>query len=174
MRASSIAGAFAISGLLLSGTAFAVSRVQGQSAVNLQRQNVVFRTSAPTIKSANDLKKYLLTTAKSGSPLDRLSPDARARFLTSLTFNDRGLTGFRFVDLRDELPPTQIYQILSLFGQQQDTSLIKGARILNSTDRAIVSVVPVCGPDGCDYPGYYCRARATCSRSDTEICTRHC
>ncbi|MBD5656346.1 MAG: hypothetical protein IAI50_14370, partial [Candidatus Eremiobacteraeota bacterium] len=88
---------------------------------------------AVTIKSAAALNAYLRTTAKAGSALDRLSPDARARFLASLMFNNNGLTGFATGDLRDELSTTEIYQILSLFGAQQDAYLIKGSRISNGT-----------------------------------------
>ncbi|HEX4013516.1 MAG TPA: hypothetical protein VHX17_06455 [Candidatus Cybelea sp.] len=58
-----------------------------------------------------------------GSPLRYLTPAARARFLASLRFNDRGVTTFRYDDLQ-RLPAPRTREVLALFGLQRDASLI--------------------------------------------------
>ncbi|MGH8427590.1 MAG: hypothetical protein ACRES7_06370 [Gammaproteobacteria bacterium] len=77
------------------------------------------------IHSRAELDAYLKTTAGSGSPLDVLAPDARRRFLASLQFGRGGLAGFSTADLQ-YLSAEQVYQILSLFGQQGYTPDIAG------------------------------------------------
>lgn len=61
------------------------------------------------VKSQFELGAYL-QSAKA-SPLDWLSPAAKRRFLASLTFNETGLTGFDYSDLRAELTVTQIHRV---------------------------------------------------------------
>ncbi len=122
------------------------------------------------ITSGIGVYAYLRATARSGSPLDRLSPQGRARFLSSLTFNRRGLTGFRYDDLQAELSANQVYQILSLFGVQRDTSLV-GARVQSNEDRLVTS--PYYG-GGQDYKNYWCSDYATCDYRYSAICTHNC
>lgn len=131
------------------------------------------------IKSSNDLESYLYDTAQSFSPLDRLSPSGKRRFLESLTFTERGLASYDFADLEAELSVTEIYQVLSLFGAQHTTPMIKGARVASDTDNAIISLVgpPLCVSLGCegDRQASKCISPGTCQASSTSfICTSNC
>ena len=131
---------------------------------------------AAPIKSRADLKSHLKALGVS-SPLNQLQPEARARFVNSLTFNEKGLTGFRYQEL-EELSPTAIYQILALFGQQHTTGMLSGARVETDLDREIIEYTTkwyiIDDENGKDYQGYRCSSRATCSRSASEICTSNC
>jgi hypothetical protein len=86
------------------------------------------------IHTRADLKKYLKTHAKSGSPLDALNPGARQRFLASLVFHQHGLGGFGAADLK-YLPSVQIYKILSLFGAQSYTLQVTDGRFQSTDSR---------------------------------------
>ncbi len=93
----------------------------------LQRE--LDRALAP-IKSYSELQSYLQTFPMSASPLNKLSPAARKRFLDSLQFNEKGLTTFRSADLESELSVSEIYAVLSLFGEQSIAGrLFRGARV---------------------------------------------
>lgn len=132
MRIALVAAMLAlVAALLVSGKAFSVGDQVNAATSPTSVRPVV-------IRSRNDLDAYLRTTAGAGSPINRLSPRARARFLSSLTFNQKGLTGFRYDDLRAELMPSQISHILRLFGLQADTS-ITGDRVASTQQRASVS-----------------------------------
>lgn len=76
------------------------------------------------IKSVDSLNDYLANQKPGDSPLDKLSPGAKERFISSLKFNSKGLTEYRYSELETELSPTEIYQILSLFGVQSSTPLL--------------------------------------------------
>lgn len=122
------------------------------------------------IRSQAELRSYISASTKSGSPIDALSPAARSRFLSSITFNNNGITGFSYRDLQSELTASQVYKVLSLFGVQRDTALV-GARIATSNDRAYSSVSPNTVPD---YPNYYCEKHGTCAPYAGDICTGNC
>lgn len=149
---------------------------------DLQNNEIVSRL-AP-IQSAADLQQYQVDHARIGSPLDRLSPSAKQRFLSSLTFSDKGLASFSYADLQDELTPSQIYQVLTLFGVQRTASFARHARIETDTDRMILgapSVAPqtctinsTLAGAGCDHEGYRCIERATCALAMQMICTSNC
>lgn len=127
-------------------------------------------TSTPIIASERDLATYLHVTADSASPLDRLSPQGRARFLRSLTFGKKGLTGFHYGDLREELSASQIYGVLRLFGAQKDTTIIPGVRIVTSADQIIMA-----GPrPDTDQPGYWCASPGHCAVNANAICLSQC
>jgi len=147
---------------VLSNTSTALARglqVNGQGGLSLVPRSSV------TIRSQFDLFSYLEATTRSGSVLDWMTPQARARFLASLTFNQNGLTGFQYTDLRAELTATQIYQVLSLFGLQRITPLI-AARIVTSEDRAIMQL----RSRTLDYVDYWCSSPHTCTRMLGSIC----
>ncbi len=163
----SFAGILAIAGVIfVSGRAVAVG--------NQVQARTVAPASMALISSPRDLQAYLAATARSGSPLDQLSPQGRARFLSSLTFNRKGLTGFRYDDLRAELSPSQIYRVLSLFGEERDIASMKGARVLTAEDRAVGPQPQKlqCGQYGCD--DSWCSGRATCQHADNFFCTNRC
>lgn len=68
------------------------------------------------IRSAAQLSEYLETHPS--SPLDAFNKRARKLFLDSLTFSEKGLTGFRLQEIQSELTPSQAFDILSFFGVQ--------------------------------------------------------
>jgi hypothetical protein len=68
--------------------------------------------STSYIKSTQDLQAYLQKAHT--SPLDRLSPDAKRRFLNSLVFTRFGLASYQYTDLK-ALPEMEAAQILGLF-----------------------------------------------------------
>lgn len=147
---------------------------------NEARRAKIEATLAP-IKSQMELQAYLATSKLGLSPLDALSLAAKQRFLASLRFNENGLTTFEYVDLENELTPTQIYRILSLFGAQRDTSLMKSARIQTDTDRLIMSPNVIGSPNGIvyyppseDHMDYECQGQHTCHRSAGDICMTGC
>ncbi|MCY0910650.1 hypothetical protein [Massilia antarctica] len=77
------------------------------------------------IKSQLDLQRYLKMVPPKSNPLYLLSPTARERFLASVTFNEKGLTGFGFEDLQRELSQAQIAKVLALFGSESSAKYIK-------------------------------------------------
>jgi hypothetical protein len=143
------------------------------------------------IRSEADLKSYLQSAPISRTPLGKLSLSAQRQFLASLTFNEKGLTGFNYRALPDELSVSEIYQVLSLFGMQRTTAMIPDARIETSVDAAIMrhispqacpprgpkiqgsEVSPQFGCDG-DRKEYRCESKGTCQSRNTYICTSNC
>jgi hypothetical protein len=91
------------------------------------------------IRSKYELDRYLAATAGSWSPLDYLSPAARRKFLSSIRYNATGITGFHYDGLQRELTVTQAYQVLALFGAQQDVAIIPHLRIATNEDRQTLS-----------------------------------
>lgn len=158
----------------VAATAIAQDHSTETSQVNsldklMARQADLNLATAP-IRSRSDLFAYLRGVAAPVSPLSKLSPGARERFLASLTFNENGLTGFSYEDLRIELTATEIYRVLSLFGAQHDTALIGGVRIQSASDAQIMeNPLP---PD--DHEGYACVGRATCNTRPSFICMSGC
>lgn len=78
-----------------------------------------FHTSGTVITSARQLETYLRNTPPTASPLNLLTPGARQRFLASLTFGERGLSGLALDDLGYDLTPAEAADVLALFGAQQ-------------------------------------------------------
>jgi len=127
------------------------------------------------IRSQSDLQRYLSATPDSAPPLGLLSSGARQRFLSNLTFNAAGVTGFRYDDLQNELTASQAYSVLALFGFQQDIAIIPHLRVVTSEDKRRISEFnPVDGDGNGDYPNYACASRATCAPHTSTICTHNC
>ncbi|TWI03605.1 hypothetical protein IP90_01419 [Luteimonas cucumeris] len=80
------------------------------------------------VHSTADLDRYLKATANAPSPLDRLSPLARKRFLDSLEFRDGALVSHGRSDLIAELTSDEIRQVLGIFGEEPDEYLLTLAR----------------------------------------------
>jgi hypothetical protein len=87
------------------------------------------------IHTRADLKKYLKAHAKSGSPLDALSPDARKRLFSELHFGRYGAFLAWYGDLQ-YLSTEQVYKILALFGEQRLASEFTGDQIRAASPRA--------------------------------------
>lgn len=138
---------------------------------NAYQENLAFAL-AP-IKSSIDLKLYLQATPEQASPLSKLSPDSRQRFLSSLTFNEKGITGYYYGDLVNELTASEIYQILSLFGEQNSTHLLKTVHVVTETDKLIMEQ-PVIMLRPVDHDNMECVKRATCGPRISYVCTGNC
>ena len=95
------------------------------------------RVNAP-IKSIQDMSTYM--ASQSRTPLDKLSPTGKQNFLNSLDFGEKGLTSFQYNILEAELTPTDIYAVLSLYGLQNGTPQLDGARAKTSLDRAVLQI----------------------------------
>lgn len=114
------------------------------------------------------------------SSLDLLSPDAKSRFIQSIRFGDKGLAGFYYADLENELSFTQIHQVLSLFGAQHLVPMFPNARVETAADtllktnslntKKLYGIMG--GPPG--YPEYACIGRGTCRSAAAHICTNNC
>jgi hypothetical protein len=78
------------------------------------------------IKSSAELREHEAAISAGRSPISKLSKPARKRFVESLTFNERGLTGLQYADLRAELAPADLYRTLALFGYQHLARSIAG------------------------------------------------
>jgi hypothetical protein len=168
MKLGMLAAALAFGGLVFSGCSSSDRTAPGISAGAL--------TPAGVLRSQGDLQRYLAATARSGSPLDALSSGARERFLSSITFNEKGITGFHYDDLQAELTASQIVDVLHLFGVEKDVAIIPNVRVESAADRRVIRslVDPVEPVDGTDYKGYHCAMRATCTPSTNDICTSNC
>lgn len=140
-----------------------------QSQQNADRQNRINFLLAP-IKSKKDLAWYLSSHAHTKTPLDDLSAPAKTRFIEALVFTDSGLGSFDYKDLENELTPTQIYQVLSLFGAQGATAELSHAEVRSETDRLLISQVPTVQ---C-YKDHECVEPHTCSFSNFDCCTSNC
>lgn len=132
-----------------------------------------------TIRSESDLHKYLQAPPIARTPLGNLSPSARRQFLASLTFNDKGLTGFDYRALSNELSASEIYRVLSLFGMQHVTAQIPGVRVNTPLDAAILRQVSpqFCGTGvDCleDHENYKCESTGSCKMYNGYICTSNC
>jgi hypothetical protein len=58
--------------------------------------------------------------------------------LSSITFNKKGITGFRFDDLQSELTASQIFDVLHLFGAERDLAIIPNVRVETAADRRVM------------------------------------
>lgn len=128
------------------------------------------------IKSESQLQNYLRSSPKDISAFSEMQPLELSRFVSSLTFNEKGLTGFDPTPLRS-LTPAQVYRVLALFGMQPGTSKI-GAVPSSEVDKAL-NVAPLGIGDG-QFPvidfleGYRCEGQHTCRESQRAACTSNC
>ena len=72
------------------------------------------------IQSRADLIRYMHDTPAGASPLDKLSPWARKRFLAQVEFGLHGATNISFGEPRAELTHPQLVQLFALFGAEQE------------------------------------------------------
>ena len=135
-------------------------------ACTIDRNLASDNTSVAQIRSTKDLQVYLQTTPN--SPLNYLSPAVKQHFVSNLIFSENGLGSYPYTDLKD-LSATQIYQILSLFGTEDASSMITKENIPSN-------LLPGGGGGGggCNFMDFECTGRATCSQSLGSICTCNC
>lgn len=176
--------------MLASGVAFSYDNVDPvkSSSHLLQNPQRQIDEARAAIKSESDLRDYLLAEQPS-SPLNKLSPEGKAKFLSSLRFGDQALGGYNYEVLEKELTASQIYDVLSLFGAQATTHLLTGARVQTKTDALIMKPQAInrpCGPniESCDsgggdggdtdYHDYGCGRPHTCISEPGSICMHSC
>ena len=124
------------------------------------------------IRTEAALRKYL-ASPQSNSPFAPLSQGARTRFVQSLRFSEKGLSGYEYGDLQQELTATQIYRILSLFGVETSTSAIPGLKVQSKSDELILlrgKLYNTTLRAATDYPGYICGGKASCIKDERAIC----
>ena len=122
----------------------------------IAQQHALAFAIAP-VKSADELKHYLKITPKGHVPFNYLSSVDKRIFLNSLTFGEKGLSGFNYAILKEKLNQKQITEVLSVFGAQHLVASVVG-------DVKSQIAAPT------DYKDYKCSIKATCSVSNTEIC----
>lgn len=86
------------------------------------------------IQSEAVLQQYLAATPTEESPLSRLSPMGRRRFLDGVDFNEQGITRFNTADLMAELTAEEIREVMALFDLQAPASMLRDARDVNRND----------------------------------------
>jgi len=151
--------------------------------IRLERR--VAAATAP-IKSLADLYAHLHDGTKGMAALEKLPADAQRIFISSLTFNEKGLTGFNFQILEDSLRVEEAYDLLSLFGFQHTVGLMPGLRADTNTDLLIQQAVGLPPRSGdaakpnYEYKGYDDHSEYECIRPATgqsaggRICTSNC
>lgn len=142
--------------------------------------NELRRVAMAPIKTQADLEAYLRLTPMRRSPFNRLAPAPRKEFIESLSFNENGLTGYKYRVLEEELTPTESYRILALFGSQADVRLFKRARIKTLADKKLIAPQEFGESDEFgdqwfdlpekNYEKYRCVFRKTCEENDAYIC----
>lgn len=163
-----------------------------QDTSNIPQSCIIFGVErdlqflAAPIKSKHDLDQHvaLLKSKSFHSPLRYLSNSSLERFVASISFNEKGITGYLYDDLEKELTLSQAYEILALFGQQYNLWHLANAKVsteLDSDIRQFIakkreqenSAAAKCsGPK--DRSSYWCSSRATCSNRVGSICLSTC
>lgn len=117
------------------------------------------------IRSHDDLSEM---SAKVDPLLERLPDAARETFIESLTFNERGLSGYNFRVLLDYLSETEVNDLMTLFGFNN-----VGTHLLGHNTTMSGEAVRPGEPPG--FSGYHCLSPGTCARTDADmICTANC
>ncbi|GGY24921.1 hypothetical protein GCM10008098_18200 [Rhodanobacter panaciterrae] len=103
------------------------------------------------IRSKAELTRYLQHIPLNSSPLDRLSPGGRKRFLDQLDFGQQGLRGLALDDLDSELTHPQIMQLLALFGEEKSApeGLTSAVQARRQRERALDAAAQGCAVESC-------------------------
>lgn len=117
---------------------FVTSAQQSDPRVALDEYAAVYELAqtTATIKSVYDLNRLMQNPAV--GPLRYLSRPAQLRFARSLTFNDRGVTGFSYQDIERELSASQAFELLASIGQQQFLPRLDGLRVESELDEMLL------------------------------------
>lgn len=135
---------------------------------NANRSRIDMKLAA--VKSRKDIDLLIAKSDARTAPLLKLSNQARGNFLSSLKFNEKGLTEFDLGALR-EMSPTDAYLVLSLFGLQGGAGEVSRTHEATDTDAMINSMPKRMAEFLIDYR---CQERATCSHEDSKACTSNC
>ncbi|MGO4551837.1 hypothetical protein AB4059_12120 [Lysobacter sp. 2RAF19] len=101
------------------------------------RQSQIDTALAP-IRSREDLRAHL--QREMHSPLHRLAPAQRERFLASLVFAPEGLASYSFLPLEAGLSVTEVYRVLALFGAQSSIAAIGNLDPATEAESAMLDV----------------------------------
>ncbi|QKK01887.1 MAG: hypothetical protein HND55_03945 [Pseudomonadota bacterium] len=155
--------------LALSQQAFSQSCIiQGEGDAESAALSLEAGYRSALVQSEQDLRQNRKLTME--RLLEFLPKKDASLFLTSLTFNENGLTGYRYdILVKNGLSYSEAYSILSLFGAQSTTGVISGLEKIDELDYSISS-----GCDGSGWEKYYCHSRATCRTRSGSICTSNC
>ncbi len=148
------------------------------------------------IKSRAELDQYIGHVGLGNTPLGKLSESSRVAFLSSLTFNEKGLTSLNYKVIENELTPTEIYRLTDLFGASRLTFMMQKARPATELDILLLNKgkklrsdsllkylsVEKCADDsvagdaacGKDWEGYTCAAKSICSKATDRVCMSSC
>ncbi|MEA5446652.1 hypothetical protein VCB98_12565 [Gammaproteobacteria bacterium AB-CW1] len=133
--------------------------------------------NTPIINSMDELTEYVYSDSVANNPIANLSHEAQARFLAGITFSDDGVSGLYITDLVRELPASQLYELLSLFGLENAVAQIHGVRVETALDKAIVEGQVGLLSDGSrDWfkEGYKCDGPGSCVADSAYLCTINC
>lgn len=151
----------------------------------------VGKLAAP-IKSESDFRLELANTS---SPIHFLSAHGKSQFVEGVVFANGGVASLNVRPLENQLTPSQIYRVLSLFGFQHLTHTVSTVRLETEADVQIHSLAvkpsaEAAGSDsfagnerdqfvlsdqcGGDHVGYRCMSR-NCRAMSSYICnTSYC
>jgi hypothetical protein len=101
------------------------------------RQSQIDVALAP-IRSRADLRTHLQRDLN--SPLHRLPPVQRERFIGSLVFTPEGLASYSFLPLEKGLSVSEVYRVLSLFGAQSSIAAIRNLHPASEAESAMLDV----------------------------------
>jgi len=143
-------------------------------AMDLIEQDQALRTridmNLAAVKSHSDLNALLQSKDGRVAVLQRLTPRDRKAFLSSLKFNERGLTEFDIAVLRS-LSPSDVYKVLGLFGLQGGSGKISESLGETDTDTLIDTLPKMQAGFLLDFR---CADRGTCSFETSKACTSNC
>jgi hypothetical protein len=174
--------------LLTSTAAFAFIEPSPSPSSTQTRHKQQTFASTP-VKSAAQLERHLKEKSGAQTPLAKLSAAAKSRFIESLTFNHKGLTGLYYLDLKAELSFTDVYSVLALFGQQHLTKHIADMPRKTSLEEELDDEMcddcffrdwldlfddAFAGNTPDDHKGYQCISPGTCKVKGGYICLSTC
>lgn len=165
--------------LITAGVAGASNITNDEIAViaDDQARSTKIAMELATIKTAAQMHRYLQNSPLELSAFSGMTGVQMREFVSSLTFNDKGLTGFDPTPLR-QLSPSQVYRILSLFGMQSGTSRIAASPRSDIDHDLNIAPLGIGGEfgdsDGPFLEGYRCEGQHTCRESQRAACTSNC
>lgn len=146
---------------LAAGQPLTVSEVVEE--ISLQQAEI--DAAVAPIKSRNDLARYLRVNPE--SPINKLPSDVRNRFLSKLVFTKRGLGSYSYLGLSGHLSVTEMYGVMSLFGQQRSVHRIPKLAPKNGVEESMLFAQMGSNPK----PNMACIVDGQSPDGDTSWCT---
>lgn len=92
----------------------------------------------PAVRSHKELENYFLMVSSSENPFLIMEENARKEFISSLDFNEKGLTSYNYLYLTENLTASQISKILLVFGIRQDLKTLGEIKTLTLKDKNMI------------------------------------